>query len=695
LSFSERLPLFSFLLGEFGATDFNELAAPLSNAAFEEPSLDDASRYFHELVALMPASTAIDPIILRGYDEAIGKYTAQISRRRLEPIRWRYFQYLMLLFTERFLDRLFTDQDGLLDDLNSHLERFNRELPRNETPIPPYERSDLRKLALWSATGSGKTLVMHVNLLQILAHYEKSGRRSDLNRVLLLTPNEGLSRQHREEFELSGIEADIFRKDAGSLFRGQQVEIIDIHKLRDAEGEKSVAIDAFGDNNLVLVDEGHRGAGGEHWMQARERLCRSGFSSEYSATFGQAFAGKPELENRYAKWIIFDYAYRRFHADGYGKDFRILNFPVEEDTAERRTYLSGALLSFYQQQRYFTEFRTPLKPFHIERPLWAFVGSNVNAKVVRTVHGRKVSDVVEILLNFAWFLNDPESASLCLDSLLAGGGGLLDIDGVNIFAGAYPHLDELSLDGEAAYQDILERFFNCSAPGPLRVVRLRGVDGELALQVGDNLPFGVVNVGDAGALHKLCSEHDDLLISDEVGADRSLFEQINTPDSSINLVVGAKKFIEGWNSWRVSSLGLLRVGRGEGPQIIQLFGRGVRLKGYDFSLKRSNQLEAESLRPPDHIGLLETLTVFGVRADYMATFKEQLEVSGVAAKRDFITVPVVVPDQWPTALRVIRPEPGADFVRQADRLSLLPSANELFGRSVVNWYGRVEVIASK
>ena len=53
-------------------------------------------------------------------------------------------------------------------------------------------------------------------------------------------------------------------------------------------GEKTVAIDAFEGNNLVLVDEGHRGAAGEDWMGKRTRLSEDGFSFEYSATFGQA-----------------------------------------------------------------------------------------------------------------------------------------------------------------------------------------------------------------------------------------------------------------------------------------------------------------------------------------------------------------------------------------------------------------------
>ncbi len=65
-----------------------------------------------------------------------------------------------------------------------------------------------------------------------------------------------------------------------------------------------------------------------------------------------------------------------------------------------------------------------------------------------------------------------------------------------------------------------------------------------------------------------------------------LFQAISETNSSINILIGSKKFIEGWNSWRVSSMGLMNMGKSEGAQIIQLFGRGVRLKGKNFSLKR-------------------------------------------------------------------------------------------------------------
>ena len=126
----------------------------------------------------------------------------------------------------------------------------------------------------------------------------------------------------------------------------REVDIIEVTKLKEEKGQKTVAIDAFESNNLVLVDEGHRGASGGKdgvWLDARDRLCENGFSFEYSATFGQAMQGKGILEERYAKNILFDYSYKYFYKDGFGKDYRILNLADDKDDQIRRLYLTACL----------------------------------------------------------------------------------------------------------------------------------------------------------------------------------------------------------------------------------------------------------------------------------------------------------------------------------------------------------------
>ena len=110
--------------------------------------------------------------------------------------------------------------------------------------------------------------------------------------------------------------------------------------------------------------------------------------------------------------------------------------------------------------------------------------------------------------------------------------------------------------------------------------------------------FGVINIGDVASFKKLIKEQLEI----EVQADsfsKSQFEEIRMPDSRVNILIGAKKFIEGWSSWRVSSMGLMNVGKGEGSQIIQLFGRGVRLKGKNMTLKRTEALPEITSGPPE------------------------------------------------------------------------------------------------
>ena len=77
-----------------------------------------------------------------------------------------------------------------------------------------FEDSDLDKLAFWMATGSGKTLLMHLNYHQFL-HYNCE----PMDNILLITPNEGLSAQHIEEMQHSGIPTARFDlNESGMLF---------------------------------------------------------------------------------------------------------------------------------------------------------------------------------------------------------------------------------------------------------------------------------------------------------------------------------------------------------------------------------------------------------------------------------------------------------------------------------------------
>ena len=717
--FAYKLVLNQWLLSLFHVTRFEDLAEHLRNEALEGLDENNVHHFHHALTAQLFNLTQLPTELLLEYDQNIVTHTQRLNERRITrcetPLVWKYFQYLTLLFTEIYIDRYFRDPKALLAALNAQVAAYNAEKPEADKIAPLDDGAEawpqLNKLAYWSATGSGKTLLMHANILQYQHALEKHGRRRELNRILLLTPNEGLSQQHLREFEAAGITAELFNKDGRGLFTGHAVEILEITKLRDEMGEKTMAIDAFEGNNLVLVDEGHRGASsGEEgvWMRFRNALCEKGFSFEYSATFGQAVKGKPKLTELYAKSTVFDYSYRYFYGDGFGKDYQILN--LDEGTQEHHLelYLVACLLSFFQQQRLHHDHDATFRPFNIEKPLWIFVGGSVTA----TLATRDASDIVEILQFLARYVADRAGSIQRIERVL--NTGLETASGKNLFAGRFTYLNTCGLSPAQVFEETLATLFNAPGGGQLYVENLKGATGEVALRLGaENEAFGVINVGDDAKLVKLC-EANGLSTGDREFSG-SLFHEINKAHSTVNLLIGSKKFTEGWSSWRVSTMGLMNVGKGEGAQIIQLFGRGVRLKGYGdpWSLKRiaKSQLP-EGVDRPKHISLLETLGIFGIHADYMAQFRDFLEEEGLPINDDRIEflLPVIknlgtqklrtirlkktingVSTEFGDAFRKLAPVPTLakpDPVR--DRSTEYLQKNQV----VLNWYPKIQAMKS-
>ena len=672
-------------------------------SVYEGFDADNKTHYYHYLRNRLYSFPGVSEQQLIRWDQNIVSHTLAISEKRDEPIQWLYFQYVSLLFTELYLELLFSDSEGLREDLNSYVESWNNPLDAtvpNESDFicQPFEADELKRLAFWNATGSGKTLLMHVNIKQYLHYIDLYGRRNDLNKVILVTPNEGLSDQHLQEFDVSGIDAEIFSKASGGLFSGQKVEIIEISKLAEEGKEKTIAVESFESNNLVLVDEGHRGLGGDVYKKNRDLLSENGFAFEYSATFGQSVAAsgtqlKKSLMQEYSKSILMDYSYKFFYEDGYGKDYYILNVPDHTRQTFTRKYLTGSLLAYYQQHKVFKDHPNLEPKFQVYKPLWVFVGGKVNA--VRTEDGNPTSDVLKILHFFRDFIRDTTVSKEYLGELLTGKDGVHDENDRPVFAALFSYLNQSGLTVDDVYTDILETVFNTELVGAeIHLDLLKGQDGELGLRIGDNGYFGVINVGDASKLFKLCTENG--ITGEEKDFCTSLFKDINEKKSAINLLIGSKKFTEGWSSWRVSTMGLMNIGRSEGSQIIQLFGRGVRLKGYQTSLKRSTKLDPDQ-RPegkiPAYLRNLETLQVFGIRADYMQQFKEFLEEEGLPSNDSrFINVelPVMISTDLGTVkLKVLKVKEGTEFKKNL--IVNLRKDTDVGSKSVVvEWYPKVQ-----
>lgn len=337
-SFNDQLVLFRYFLDLFGKTTLFDLAGKLNSADYE--GLDEnQNTHFYTFLRCICMSNAdrvkINSDKLRQYDENICRYVRQIGEKR-GGLTLKYYQYIALLFTEIYLDRYFSDRTAFVNDLNAYIDLVAAQT-MGQINFTHVSEKDLNKLAFMCATGSGKTLIMHINILQFLYYLKRAQRLNshlEINKIIVLAPNEGMSNQHLEELTLSSIPAAIFQKDITAYMqRKTDVVIIDMNKLKEEGKVKTVSIDSFEQNNLVLVDEAHRGLAGDVWYDYRTRLSSDGgFAFEYSATFKQALrtlnpkkAKDQALLKEYCKSIIMDYSYKFFYNDGYGKEYRIYN----------------------------------------------------------------------------------------------------------------------------------------------------------------------------------------------------------------------------------------------------------------------------------------------------------------------------------------------------------------------------------
>ena len=382
------------------------------------------------------------------------------------------------------------------------------------------------------ATGGGKTLLLHLHYRQFM-HYN----REPLDNILLITPNEGLSQQHLEELQASNIPAVRFDiNEPGSLLsQPGTVRVTEITKLVEEKrgGGVRVPVETFEGNNLIFVDEGHKGVGGEAWRGMRDSLAETGFTFEYSATFGQALAAANHdaLLTEYGKVIAFDYSYRYFYDDGYGKDFRILN--LQQDNAPEQTdaLLMANLLSFYEQQLVFAEQGKALRPYHLSRPLWTFVGGSVNAVYKKS--GKPLSDILTVVRFLHRVLSDQGWATDTIYKLLTGQSGLTNAaDGRDIFDGKFEYLRRHPTDAATVYRDALARVMHTDGGG-LQLCDLRGSEGELGLKVdGSDSYFGVIYIGDTAKFKRLVET--EIVVTDDA-LQGSLFDRINEPDSTVEV----------------------------------------------------------------------------------------------------------------------------------------------------------------
>lgn len=656
------------------------------------------------LQAFLPFRAFVGPFALpasdlEAYDRDLAEITDRLNQSRpADPIRWLYFQWVSLMFSAIYLDLYFRDRESLRVQLNAFLVEFNA---KRKLALPEYTLDDLGRFSLWLATGAGKTLLLHANILQFRTYGVRHGARS-ADHTLVVVPNEALAKQHVGELAKSGIRARVYQKGEMEMYAGSDVLVLIITNILDPgppagqrkkpkEGDTLYDPVRFGKKNLILVDEGHRGKDDEGvWRRIRRYLAAQGFTFEYSATLkevarpglaalaeavGDEEQGTGTMAREYARSIAVDYAFRRFHHDGYGKHFRVLTLAAAEGERELAMtgYLTGCLLAFYEQLMVFEESSALAAEHRIERPLAVFAGLRV------TGANSEVLQSIELL---GRFLAQRARFVALLRNLLDETLVVRTRTGANVFASMFSEVRRVhGTDAESVYEAMLRRLFLTEAGTKLRVARRKEATGEIQLRVGESEPFAVVNVGDPGEVVTELKKpaHDAWAFVEPDITGPSLFEALGSEKSSTTMLIGSRKFMEGWNSFRVSMLGIHNIGQGAGTQIVQLFGRGVRLRGKDGSLKRfsSDKVRERPGSDVERLRVLETISLFTVNAAYLAQFEDEVK-EALETEPDGVPTTVEIPiigDKAPPKLRVLK-FPKPERFRETTRVLVGPDAGK-------------------
>lgn len=529
---------------------------------FLKETIDLFDKSTQEKIEAFDASIGLDEKILDVVKKYLKAYNIYLEAHKQNKVTLRYYQILAIYFTEVFLR-----------------QRDNKE----------FEDFSKSALAYWMATGSGKTIIMHINIFQFIEH-NKGFRDLEL---IITTP--GINLIHQHEREVTPL-----------------VEYLNkIHRNKikftiDTTGTLLNKEDAFFDfpdnrkyQRLILVDEAHIGLGtnqkedeGE-FLKLRRRLnIKHSFLFEYSATFHNLDS---KLERDYSKSIIYDYNYNLFYRDGYGKDFYfenvnadvLLNGSLNDNLALNLKVIEEKLDIFNKFD--YSDIRDLFKATTFpDRPLIAFMGNTVNDKKDEGKKGDdELSDISKIV-DYLAQLTEAERAKL-------------------------------------------KNVFNNEYKGKLRLTRNTQADDEILLSYGTGDYWGIINVGNGlNFINDYKGENIEKITSTSViigNIDKYLFENIDKPQSPINVLIGSRKFAEGWNCFRVSVIGLINLGKTKGNKIIQIFGRGVRLKGLGNDGKRKdlNHIDdyfALKQNDIDKLKRLETLCIFSLHRSYLETFTE-------------------------------------------------------------------------
>jgi len=319
-----------------------------------------------------------------GLPKTVGRriqgWLAEYNRlQATRPFRLRYYQILALYFTEHVLS-LKRAGSGYVDQ---------------------------KALVYWMATGSGKTLLMHLNILQFIDHIGGVQAFDELQ-LILTTPGVNLIQQHEREL------GELVRRLNRLCNNRIKLIVATTGTLLNREPGFFNMPESRRLFRLVLVDEGHIGL--------------SGVGREKIGAF-KRLRQVQQYVREYEEQIVYDYNYYRFFKDGYGKDYALqsLNDDRFADLGKNEADFFGATFATLHEKLTAHAHLTVSQTWQAgrigfagsfsDKPLLAFMGNTVEDPKKEGSDKDEVSDIRKFVV---WLAHLPHLHVSSTTSTAAG-----------------------------------------------------------------------------------------------------------------------------------------------------------------------------------------------------------------------------------------------------------------------------------
>jgi type III restriction enzyme len=587
------------------------------------------------------------------------------------------------------------DKLPIIKDSNGDKESFSLlerhfEIAGDKVPF-----SELcNRASFWMATGSGKTLVM-VKLIEILFQLSQLAPEEGgipKNDILILAPKPKILEQIKAQVRIFNQKNDLqielrelkyweqYKRSKPNLYEENRLTIFYYNSFNI----KHTGIDTANETNFtnylhgidekgykygswyVLLDEAHKGVTGDSIKQSIYTvLSKNGFLFNFSATFTDAIDKAT---------TVYNFNLEKFINAGYGKHLKVTQ--QEFKNFKPRNKNERIALEFSDEERK-------------NIVLKSFIALAVIKKAKSEVAGvRNEMYHNPLMLTIANTVNTVEADLKIFFQTLAAIAASQDGDITRAKQELLAELREdkyryfefqsgkindsvLNFLNNISFNDIKQLVFNTTGTGSIEVIECESKD-ELAFQLStaNGKPFALLKASEATKWKDNVVE--GYITSKEI-ITKSYFDELNSPDSTINILLGSRIFSEGWDSNRPNVINFINIGVSEAQKfVLQAIGRGVRVEPFKNERNRLEYLPDKEKYFPDlqeYQNLLlkaqavETLYIFTTNKETVGAILQNItqgkekeewkEVTGI--KKTKINVKLPIPEY--EDMQILNPHP--------------------------------------